>query len=188
VGVVTKSVLVRRDVDLLGELARTGLARVSLSIPFLDDGMARAIEPWAPSPSDRFAAMRALAEAGVPVGVAVAPVIPGLNDSQVGGILKRARECGASHAFRIPLRLPAGVKGVFLPRLREAFPDRFAKVVNAIREMRGGALDESRFGARMDGKGPRWAAVEELFDLQCRRLGLDAPAWDPAPRGQLPLF
>jgi DNA repair photolyase len=189
-GIITKSVLIRRDLDLLSELARRGLARVSLSIPFVDDDMARAIEPYAPTPSDRFAAMRALADAGVPVGVAVAPVIPGLNDGQVAGILARAKECGASHAFRIPLRLPAEVKDVFLPRLLEAYPDRHRKVVNAIRELRGGALNEASLGARMEGLGARWAAIEDLFALQCRRLGLDgaAPAPDPAPRGQLGLF
>jgi DNA repair photolyase len=191
VGVITKAVLVRRDADVLAELARMGLARVSLSIPFLDDAMARAIEPYAPAPSDRFAAMRALRDAGVPVGVAVAPVIPGLNDSQVGGILARAKECGATSAFRIPLRLPAEVKDVFLPRLREAFPDRYRKVEHAIRELRGGALNEARRGARMEGRGARWAAVDDLFELQCRRLGLDAAPPDPPPippRGQLALF
>jgi DNA repair photolyase len=185
-------VLVRRDLDVLAELARKGLARVSVSIPFLDDAMARAIEPFAPSPSDRFEALRALAGVGVSAGVGVAPVIPGLNDSQVAGILARAKECGATHAFRIPLRLPAEVKEVFLARLREAYPDRYGKVVNAIREMRGGGLNEARPGGRMDGKGARWAAVDGLFALHCRRLGLagDPAASGPtvAPRGQLELL
>lgn len=200
VGVITKGALVRRDVDLLAALARQGLVRVSLSIPFLDDAMARAIEPYAPTPSDRFEAMRVLAEAGVPVGVGIAPVIPGLNDSQVGAILERAKECGATRAFRAPLRLPAEVKEVFLPRLAEAYPDRYKKVVNAIRELRGGGLDEPRLEARMEGRGARWAAIEDLFDLQCRRLGLNRdadearpavprqPADSAHPRGQLPLF
>lgn len=190
--IITKSVLVRRDLDLLSALAAKGLSRVSVSIPFLDDAMARAIEPGAPSPSDRFEALRALSGAGVPAGVGVAPVIPGLNDSQVAGILARARECGATHAFRIPLRLPAEVKEVFLSRLRAAYPDRYGKVVNAIREMRGGGLSEARSGARMEGRGARWAAVEDLFALHCRRLGLDGgagpPAMPVAPRGQLELF
>jgi DNA repair photolyase len=192
VGIITKSVLVRRDLDVLADLARKAPVRVSLSIPFLDDAMARAIEPFAPSPSDRFEALRALAGAGVSAGVGVAPVIPGLNDSQVAGILRRAKECGATHAFRIPLRLPAEVKEVFLARLRDAYPDRYGKVVNAIREMRGGGLNEARPGARMEGKGARWAAIDDLFALQCRRLGLDGAAATPeapaAPRGQLELF
>jgi len=193
VGIITKSVLVRRDLDLLAALARMRLVRVSVSIPFLDDDMGRAIEPYAPAPSDRFEALRALAAAGVDAGVAVAPVIPGLNDSQVPGILARARACGATRAFRIPLRLPAGVGDVFLPRLREAYPDRYEKVVGAIREMRGGAMNESRLGARMGGVGARWAAVEDLFRVHCRRLGLDAgeradPPRAPPHRGQLGLF
>jgi len=192
VGIITKSVLVRRDLDLLAELARSGLSRVSLSIPFSDDAMARAIEPYAPTPSDRFEALRALTEAGVSAGVAVAPVIPGLNDSQVAGILARAKECGATHAFRIPLRLPLEVRDVFLGRLKEAYPDRHGKVVNAIREMRGGTLNEARPGARMAGLGARWAAVEDLFALHCRRLGLDSAA-SPEPvrlgrGGQMELF
>jgi DNA repair photolyase len=130
----------------------------------------------------------------------VSPIIPGLNDSQVAAILARAKECGATHAFRIPLRLPAEVKDVFLPRLKEAYPDRFGKVVRAIRELRGGGLNEPRLGARMEGRGARWAAIEDLFALECRRLGLDRgakaakvavpvrPPDDRPPRGQLPLF
>jgi len=202
VGIITKSVLIRRDLDVLAELARPGLVRVSLSIPFLDDEMARVIEPYAPAPSDRFAALLALSGAGVPAGVGVAPIIPGLNESQVAGILRRAKECGATHAFRAPLRLPGEVKDVFLGRLREACPDRYDKVVRAIRELRGGRLNEPRPGARGEGLGARWAAIEALFDLECRRLGLDRdtevrrvaasvprPRDDSAhPRGQLPLF
>ncbi|HEX5135619.1 MAG TPA: PA0069 family radical SAM protein [Planctomycetota bacterium] len=192
VGIITKSVLVRRDIDVLAELARGGLARVSLSIPFLDDEMARAIEPYAPTPSDRFEALREITGAGVSAGVGVAPVIPGLNDSQVAGILARAKECGATHAFRIPLRLPLEVKDVFLARLEEAYPDRYRKVVNAIREMRCGALNEGRPGARMTGHGARWAAIEDLFALHCRRLGLSTGAPAPPPTtaraGQMELF
>jgi DNA repair photolyase len=194
VGIVTKSVLVQRDLDLLGELAAFRLVHVNFSIPFSDDLMARAIEPYAPSPSARFEAMRTVAAAGVPVSVLVAPIIPGLNESQIGGILERAKACGATRAYRSLLRLPAEVKDVFLQRLREAFPHRYDKVVHAIREMRGGALYRAEFGERDRGSGQRWEAIEELFDLTCRRLGLnreeEEPTALPLPRegAQLSLF
>jgi len=166
-------VLIQRDLDILCELAAFGLVHVHFSIPFSDDLMARAIESYAPSPSARFEAMRTLAAAGVPVSVMVAPVIPGLNESQIGEILERAKACGATRASRILLRLPGAVKDVFLRRLKEAFPHRFGKVVHSIREMRGGALYR--------GSGPRWEAIEELFDLTCRRLGLNRDEGEPAP-------
>ncbi|MHC4136016.1 MAG: PA0069 family radical SAM protein [Planctomycetota bacterium] len=181
VGIVTKSVLIQRDLDLLCELAAFGLVHVHFSIPFGDDLMARAIEPYAPSPSARFEAMRTVAAAGVPVSVLVAPIIPGLNESQISEILERAKACGATRASRILLRLPAEVKGVFLRRLKEAFPHRYKKVVHAIREMRGGALYRAEFGVRHRGSGQRWDAIEELFDLTCRRLGLNRDEEEPAP-------
>ncbi|MHC5051234.1 MAG: SPL family radical SAM protein, partial [Planctomycetota bacterium] len=135
----------------------------------------------APSPSARFEAMRAVAAAGVPVGVLVAPIIPGLNESQISAILERAKACGATRASRILLRLPAEVKDVFLGRLREAFPHRFGKVVSAIRETRDGALYRAGFGVRHVGSGQRWEAVEELFEVTCRRLGLNRDEREPAP-------
>jgi DNA repair photolyase len=181
VGIVTKSVLIQRDLDLLCELAAFGLVHVHFSIPFGDDLMARAIEPYAPSPSARFEAMRAVAAAGVPVSVLVAPIIPGLNESQITDVLERAKACGATRASRILLRLPSEVKEVFLQRLREAFPHRYEKVVSAIREMRGGTLYRAEFGARGVGSGQRWEAIEELFDLTCRRLGLNRDEQEPAP-------
>jgi DNA repair photolyase len=116
--------------------------------------------------------MKELSDAGVPVGVGVAPIIPGLNDSQVAEILERAKENGASRAFRVMLRLPSEVKPVFLERLQEAYPDRAKKVVNAVKEMREGKLYNSQFGARGKGTGERWAAIQWLFDLTCKRLGL----------------
>jgi len=181
VGIVTKSVLVQRDLDLLGELAAFGLVHAHFSIPFSDDLMARAIEPYAPSPSARFEAMRTVAAAGVPVSVLVAPIIPGLNESQIGEILQRAKACGATRASRVLLRLPAEVRHVFLRRLKEAFPHRYEKVVHSIREMRGGALYRAGFGVRHRGSGQRWDAIEDLFDLSCRRLGLNRDEEEPAP-------
>ena len=173
VGIITKSAIVRRDADVLAALARVARAHVYISIAFSDDKMARLIEPGAPSPSTRFAAMKALADAGIPVGVALAPVIPGLNDSQIAEILERAYECGARRAFRVMLRLPAEVKPVFLQRLEQAYPDRAQKVVNAVREMRGGALYNNAFHQRGKGSGQRWDAIEWLFDLTCKKLGMN---------------
>jgi DNA repair photolyase len=173
VAIITKSALVRRDAALLAELAACASASVHVSIPFADEAQARAIEPFASSVAMRLQAVRALADAGVPVGVLLAPVIPGLTDSQIPEILQRAREAGASSAGRVLLRLPAEVEDVFVARLREALPLRADKVLHAVQELRGGAgLYDSRFGARMRGTGPRWAAIDAVFLAQCRRLGL----------------
>ncbi|MCW8130404.1 MAG: PA0069 family radical SAM protein [Planctomycetota bacterium] len=171
---ITKSAHVRRDTELLAELVRVARADVFLSIAFSDDATARALEPGAPVPSARFAAMKALHEAGVPVGVSCAPVIPGVNDSQVAEVLERARACGARRAFMNLLRLPAEVKPVFLERLQAALPGRYKKVTNAILEMREGALNRSAFHERMRGQGERWNAIERLFQVTCRRLGINA--------------
>ncbi len=172
VGVITKSALVERDAALLERLARVAGARVWFSVPFADPALARAIEPSAPAPARRLAAMRTLAAAGVPVGVAFAPLIPGLNDDQIPGVLTAAREAGAKAAFRVALRLPGEVSEVFFVRLREALPARAVRVEHAIREMRGGRVNDPRAGHRMRGEGPRFAAAARLFDLTCRRLGL----------------
>jgi len=185
VAIITKGALVARDVDVLAQLAREAHAHVYLSIPFVDAAMARAIEPSAPSPRTRFDAMRALHEAGVSVGVSVSPIIPGLNDDQIVAVLERAVECGARNAFRTLLRLPGPVEGIFVERLETALPLRASKVINAIREMRGGAMTEARFGRRMAGQGQRWAAIAALFDATCRRLGIDGRevAYDGADSG-----
>jgi len=172
VGIVTKGALVARDADLLAALARAATARVFVSIPFADAAMARAIEPSAPSPECRLRTLAVLAAAGVEVGVAVAPLIPGLNEDQVPAILERARAAGATRAFSVTLRLPAEVKDVFLPRLRAALPLRADRVENAIRDRRGGHLNDSRFGRRMRGTGERARVAEQLFAIQCQKLGL----------------
>lgn len=172
VGIITKGALVRRDLELLARMAARGGAHVSLSIPFAAEDDARAMEPWASSPAARFETLRRLSDAGVPTGVAIAPLIPGLNDSAVAEILERAKAAGASRAFLMLLRLPAEVGPIFEERLRASFPLRADKVLGALREMRGGTLYDSSFGTRMRGSGERWRAVEQLFSLQCRRLGL----------------
>lgn len=172
--VITKGALVARDAKLLGELAQRAGVRVTVSIAFSDETMARALEPNAPLPSARFAALRALHDAGVPVGLALAPVIPGINDAQIAEVLERAAACGADEAFTTLLRLPAELKEVFTQRLQEAFPGRAKKVLNAIREMRGGELYRSGFGTRQVGEGARWSAIERLFEVTCKRLGMNA--------------
>jgi DNA repair photolyase len=174
VGVVTKAYLVVRDADLLADLNARAGARVWLSIPFADERAARAIEVGAPPPARRFEAIRRLADAGVPVGVLVAPIIPGLNDRDVARVLTRAVECGASAAGYTALRLPGSVKEVFLGRLAAALPERAARVERLIRDMRGGALNDPRFGRRMDGLGVYWRSIEQLFEQTAARLGLRA--------------
>ncbi len=182
--IITKGKLVRRDVDVLQELRDVAGCRVALSIPFAKDDDARAIEPFASSPSKRFETLRLLSDAGIDTAVAVAPIIPGLNDDQIPEILRRAREAGAASAFRILLRLPLEVGPIFEARLDEAFPLRSAKVMNAIRDTRAGGTSDSQFSSRMVGRGARWASIDRLFSMQCERLGLhclDGEATEVAP-------
>lgn len=172
VGFITKSALIRRDIDLLGEMADWGGLRVFISIPFADDATGWAIEPQAAAISQRFKTIKILADAGVDMGVSIAPLIPGLNASDVPEILARAAEAGASRAFMTLLRLPRPVDQIFEQRLRQAFPDRVDRVLSALDDMRDGKRQEGRFGHRMRGGGPRWQAVHQLFKKSCDRLGL----------------
>jgi DNA repair photolyase len=181
IGIVTKAALIRRDVGLLAELARRARANVNMSIAFASDETARKIEPYANRPSNRFEALRRLSDAGISTGVMIAPIIPGLNETDIPELLQRARDAGAVRAAMIPLRLPAEVLPVFHQRLAEAFPERAQKVENAVRELRGGKLNESSFGARFQGKGARWSAIETLFDVHCRKLGLNVDEMAPEP-------
>jgi len=194
VGIVTKGYLVVRDIDVLLELQRRSRVHVEFSITFADDDAARSVEPHAPPPSRRFEALRQLRDAGVPAGVLIAPVIPGLNDRAIPAILKRAAECGAQTAGLAPVRLPGSVADVFLRRLRQTSPDAAARVEQRIRDLRGGRLNDPRFGHRFEAHGAYWESVQRLFDTFARRLGLSGePPWrceDP-PRPtirQLPLF
>ena len=172
VGIVTKGALVRRDVDLLADLNERAPVRVYVSIPFADDEVGRAVEPHATVVSQRFETLRVLSEAGIPTGVAIAPIIPGLNDESIPAILERAAEAGVQFAFYVLLRLPGPVEPVFVERLREEFPDRADKVLSTIRDVRGGELNESEFGERMVGKGPRWKIIQSLFETHCERFGI----------------
>lgn len=171
--VVTKGVLVERDADVLSELARCASARVLFSIPFSDVETSKLIEPQAPAPVRRFQAMRTLADAGVPVGIMVSPIIPGLNDKDIPRILEQAAEAGARWASFIPLRLPGSVKQVFVERLREVMPLRVKKIMNRLNDVRGGRIDESRIGRRFRGTGAYWESIRELFKISKKRYGLD---------------
>lgn len=171
--VVTKNALVVRDLDVLQALSRAASVQVFFSIPFADDATGRAVEPGASAVGRRFEALSALSAGGIETGIAMAPLIPGLNDCMIGEVLRRAREAGARHAFTIALRLPTEVGPVFESRLREALPEKADKVLRAVREIRGGKVNESRFGTRMRGTGPRWKAIEDLFDIEAKRLGMN---------------
>lgn len=186
IGMITKGALVRRDIDVLAKLARVATVHVSITIPFARDEVGRKLEPGASSPAKRFETLRALSDAGIPTGIGIAPMIPGLNESDIPELLERAKEAGAKHAFMTLLRLPAEVLPVFRERLSEALPERAKKIESAILDMRGGKMNDSTFGHRMSGSGPRWEAVERLFDIHCKRLGLaerDATVFRAAERG-----
>ena len=175
--IITKSALVARDVDLLADLARGPGARVIISLAFMDAGRARAIEPGAPTPARRLAALRILADAGIPCGVAFAPLIPGLNDAEIPAVLEAAHDAGAERAFMTLLRLPGAVREVFHERLAARLPLAARKVKNALADARQGQTGEHRFTERMQGRGPRWKLATDLFQLHCRRLGMDGDDW-----------
>jgi len=176
--IITKSTLVERDADLLAELASHGAASVTLTVPFWDPVIARALEPLVPTPARRIETVRRLTARGIPVSVNVAPLIPGLSDRDIVHILEAAHEAGAVSAAMIPLRLPGSVEPVFVERLREALPLSAEKVLARVREMRGGKLNDPRFGTRMQGDGPYIRAVRLLFDQTARRLGLGTREMD----------
>jgi DNA repair photolyase len=173
VGIVTKGALVRRDIEVLAALAQEAAVRVFLSIAFADDETARRLEPNVALPSQRFETLAALSSAGIPTGIGLSPIIPGINDSDVGKLLERARTAGAKRAFLTLLRLPAEVLPVFESRLEEAFPLRAKKVWSAIAQMRQGRKNDSRFGSRMEGSGPRWEAIEALFRAEKKKWGFE---------------
>ena len=179
IGVITKSTLIERDAEILAALTEVTDCHVVLSIPFADAGHCRAIEPYAPSPSRRFETVRRLAEQGIRVGVNVAPVIPGLNDSEIPSILEQAKAAGASFANHQLVRLPGPVLEVFERRLHEALPKRAARVMNQIRDCRGGRLNDSRFNRRMQGLGARWKAIDALFFASKARLELQSEPCQP---------
>lgn len=175
VGIVTKNQLVLRDLDLLADLASWGGVRVFVSVTTLDPDLTATLEPRAARPAARLETIRRLAAAGVPVGVMVAPVIPGLNDREIPAILEAAAAAGASTASWIMLRLPHAVAPLFEKWLGDHLPARRDRILARIRDVRGGALSSSRFGTRMRGEGIVADQVAQLFRLAARRHGLDRP-------------
>jgi DNA repair photolyase len=173
VGIVTKSALVTRDIDILSRMASRGLARVALSVTTLDRKLARTMEPRASTSEKRLEAMRALSDAGIPVSVMVAPVIPGLNDHEIERILDSAKAAGADAAGYVMLRLPIEVSPLFRDWLLRHYPDRYRHVMSLIRSMRGGKDYDAEFGTRMRGAGPYAWQVARRFQMTSRRLGLN---------------
>ncbi len=199
VTIVTKNAMVTRDTDLIASLARQDAANVALSITTLDNRLAGLMEPRASAPAERLRAVRSLSDAGIPVTVMIAPVIPALNDHEIPGILKAAKDHGATGAGYVLLRLPYQIKDLYLDWLAREFPDRAAHAENQLRDARRGELYQSAWKERQRGVGPRAEQIKTIFDMFKRSLGLDQrgvglrsgafrrPA-PPDPSGQMGLF
>ena len=175
VGVITKNELVTRDIDVLQRLHEHQAVAVTISITTLDPEVARRMEPRASHPRDRLKAIERLAAAGIPVGVNVAPVVPAITDHEMPKILEAAASAGARTAGYVVMRLPGAVAGLFEAWLEEHFPDRKEKVLNRVRELRGGQLYDARFGSRMRGEGLFAEQIRATFQTFKRRYGLDQP-------------
>jgi DNA repair photolyase len=197
VSLITKSALVVRDVDILGRMAKRNLVSAYVSVTTLDRKLARAMEPRAATPDKRIEAIARLVEAGVPTGVGFAPAIPGLNDHELEAVLERAAAAGATQAMYVALRLPLEIKDLFRDWLAEARPDRAARVMSLVRQMRGGKDYDAEWKTRMKGQGPiadllrvRFAAACKRYGLNERRIALDETQFRPPPKAgdQLALF
>jgi DNA repair photolyase len=197
VGIVTKSALVVRDIDILSRMAKRGLAKVALSVTTLDRRLARAMEPRAATPEKRIEALRLLSAAGIPTTVMVAPIIPAMNESEIEHILEVAASAGVKSAGYVLLRLPLEVKEVFKEFLAREYPDRAKHVMSVIRSMRGGKEYDAKWGERMRGNGPYALQIGRRFEIAARRLGLnqerhplrtDLFVPPPMPGDQLDLF
>ena len=197
VGIVTKSALVTRDIDILAPMAAKGLVKVALSVTTLDHKLSRAMEPRAATPMKRLEAIEKLSAAGIPAVVMVAPIIPAVNDSEIEAILKAAYAAGAREAGYVMLRLPLEVRDVFKDWLEAALPDRAARVMSLVKSMRDGKEYDSTFGRRQTGTGPYAWAIGRRFELACQRLGfnrsrlklsVDHFKRPPQPGEQLTLF
>jgi DNA repair photolyase len=171
VSIITKNFLVTRDIDILKELASFDAVNVFISITTLNQDLAARMEPRASRPSHRLRAIEMLAKAGIPVGVMVAPIIPGLNDREIPAVLEGARSAGAVSAGYTMLRLPHGVKDVFQDWLKENFPERLERILGTVRSVRNGKLNVSDFGSRMRGEGPYAEQVQQMFHVFRERLG-----------------
>jgi DNA repair photolyase len=194
IAIITKNHLVTRDIDILSNMAKWHGAQVNISITTLDRDLARAMEPRASTPARRIEAVKLLAEAGIPVNVMVAPIIPGLTDEEMPAILKAVAEAGATSAAYTMLRLPYNLKEHFEQWLEQHAPLRKQKVLNRIRDMRGGKLYDARWGKRMRGEGEYYDSVIQLFSVYRKKYGLDqgreplSIAQFKAPTAQLDLW
>src|SRR5207248_6913801 len=173
VGIVTKSALVTRDIDILARMAKRSLAKVAISVTTLDAKLARTMEPRASTPAKRLSALRQLADAGIPTTVMVAPVIPALNDSEIERILDAAAHAGVKEASYVLLRLPLEVRDLFREWLMANYPDRYRHIFTLIRDMRGGRDYDSQWGTRMKGTGPMAWMIGRRFEIACEKLGLN---------------
>jgi DNA repair photolyase len=196
-GLITKSALVLRDLDILSSMAEENLVHVNISVTTLDSRLARSMEPRTSSPAGRLRAIRDLSAAGVPVRVLIAPVVPGLNDAEIPAILSAAKNAGARSAGYILLRLPLTVEPVFMDWLGRMSSEMRERVEGRVRSVRGGKLNDSRFVDRMTGSGPIANQIRQMFGVFSRRIGLDGnlPRYDcsrfhppPDARGQGRLF
>lgn len=178
VGIVTKSALVVRDIDILERMAAKGLAKVALSITTLDRRIARAMEPRAATPEKRLEAIGKLSDAGIPVGVMAAPIIPGLNDTEIESILEASRDAGAREAGYVLLRLPLELKEIFREWLATEFPDRAQRVLTLLQSMHGGKDYVADFGLRQRGRGPYADQIAKRFRLALKRLEMNADRQD----------
>ncbi|WP_319796713.1 PA0069 family radical SAM protein [Nitrobacter sp.] len=173
VGIVTKSALVTRDIDILSRMAKRNLVKVAISVTSLDPRLARTMEPRASTPMRRLEALRMLSEAGIPTTVMVAPVIPALNDCEIERILDAAAHAGVREANYVLLRLPLEVRDLFREWLMANYPDRYRHVFTLIRDMRNGRDYDSQWGTRMKGAGPMAWMIGRRFEVACEKLGLN---------------
>ncbi|WP_244641930.1 PA0069 family radical SAM protein [Chelatococcus reniformis] len=197
VGIVTKSALVTRDIDILSRMAARGLAKVAVSVTTLDAKLARTMEPRAATPERRIETIRALADAGIPTTVMVAPVMPAVNDAEIERILERAHEAGAREAGYVMLRLPLEVRDLVRDWLMANYPDKARHVLSLVKSTRGGKDYDSTWGQRMVGSGPYAWMIGRRFEMACERIGLnkrrtrlktDLFARPKSDKGQLSLF
>ncbi len=173
VSVITKNALITRDMDILKELSELNLVTAAISITTLNRDLSRKLEPRTSVPSQRFETVKALAEAGIPVGVMVAPIIPGLNDREIPSIIKQASDSGASFAGKIILKLPYSVKDLFLDWLERNYPEKASKIINRVKDVRRGKLNDPEFFSRMSGKGEIAESISQLFRASCKKYGLN---------------
>jgi DNA repair photolyase len=178
VSIITKNALVARDADILGEMAKYNGASVNLSVTSLDPDLTRIMEPRTSTPQLRLDAISKLAAAGIPVNVMVAPVVPAINEHEILPIIAATSAAGATHAGFVVLRLPWAVAPLFERWLEEHFPDRKEKVLNRVRDMRGGKMYDSTYGVRQRGEGIFAQQIKAVFDLACRKYGMNEKHYD----------